>query len=92
MNKKNIIFIAISIVVSLLVYLPTPKRIELEDFNSKHPEHISNLPIDKNKIDNAQFIITPQNGVEDIEIDNKGFIYSGLSDGSIIRINPENTS
>lgn len=37
------------------------------------------------------FITTPAQGAEDVEIDNKGYIYSGLGDGSIIRIKPDNS-
>jgi tricorn protease-like protein len=30
-------------------------------------------------------VSTPAPGAEDVEFDNKGYVYSGLSDGSIIR-------
>ena len=47
----------------------------------------------KNKLDNAIFVSTPADGAEDVEIDQStGYIYSGLHDGSIIRVTPDGSS
>ncbi len=36
-------------------------------------------------------IATPAPGAEDVEVDQNGFVYSGLHDGSIVRIKPDNS-
>lgn len=91
MDKKKIVFIVISIIVCLLVYLPTPKGRDPEEYEPSEPLDLDKIKVSKDKFDNAVFISTPASGAEDVEIDRQGFIYSGLSDGSIIRIKPDNS-
>lgn len=43
------------------------------------------MNISRDKLRTATYISTPAPGAEDVEFDNKGYVYSGLSDGSIIR-------
>lgn len=40
MDRKKLIFIIISFVVCLLVYLPTPKRIDPSEY---HPGELTNI-------------------------------------------------
>lgn len=72
--------------LSVLIILPTPKGIEPQDVDMPSVVEIASLDIPKNRFENAKFITTPAIGPEDIVIDNDGNIYSGLSDGSIIRV------
>lgn len=62
MDKKKIVFIAISLFVVLLVYLPTPKHIDPEEFNPAEPVDLDDLPVSKNKLDHAVYIKTPFEG------------------------------
>lgn len=86
MDKKKIIFIGISVLVCILVYVPTPKKIDPQEYNPAQPVSLDDLEIPKNKLDKAVYINTPFSGAEDVEFDKDGNIYSGLHDGSVIRI------
>lgn len=58
MTKKKLIFIVISVLVSLLVYLPTPKPLPLEDVHRKQPQSVDSLSLesDVNALKDALFI------------------------------------
>lgn len=89
MDKKKLIFIGISVLVCFLVYLPTPKQIDPQEYNPAQPVNLDELEIAKDKLDRAVLINTPFTGAEDIEFDHDGNIYSGLHDGTIIQVDKD---
>lgn len=40
MDKKKLIFIGISVLVCFLVYLPTPKQIDPQEYNPAQPVNL----------------------------------------------------
>ena len=91
MSNKTKIITLISLVITYILFSPTPKGIDPLDYKPEKPLSLDDMAIDKDKLRNAFFIQTPAPGAEDVEIDSQGNIYSGLHDGSIIRVTPDYT-
>lgn len=73
--------------IAILLILPTPKDFSIAMVQVPPVIPLEKLGIPLDILQKGKLLKLPAKGPEDIEIDQQGFAYTALTDGSLIKIN-----